>query len=209
MGEPIQNPLVGESLREFFRLVGGVRPELELGILGTVTVGDLSGSAPPVHRRHASAQGAQVAAAAQFAFFELSVLDPNTLAVITDVYAFSTAADDQLRLASSSGIVVGGTVHTARMTDARVRTTHALFAGGTPPAYVFQSASLAGGPIANNLAQGRWSMGAARNTLHVQPRGLVLLGRSAPSLASGVSFSNDVAAATLVMTVEWDEYQLP
>lgn len=208
MSELIQRPQVGENLREFFRLTGTVRPELDNFVHPSVIVGDLSASAAPVARRHASAQGVQVAAALQNAFFELSAADPNTLAVVTDIYAFALA-QDQLHIAYSSGIVVGGTVQTARYSDARVATPNALFVGGTPPAYVLQSASLAGGPINNGLVAGRFAVPSTGVQLHLQPKGLVLLGSRAAGLASGIAFSNDSPAGTLVLTVEWDEYQLP
>jgi hypothetical protein len=164
-----------------------------------------------VRRRHCAAQGFQIAAAGQNAFFSLEATDPNTLAVVTDIYAFSSSAGDELRWGSSAGIVGAGTLHTARFTDARVRTTNALFAGGTPPAYELRSASLAGGPMANNLVQGRVQLPsiASMNTLMLKPEGLVLLGERVPSLASGLTLCSIVVAGTLVLTVEWDEYQLP
>jgi hypothetical protein len=202
MAQDIQTPNVGSLLSEFFRLVGTVRPQLEEMVLPTVSIGDLSGSSPPVRRRHASAQGAQVAAAGQNAFFELAMLDPNTLAVVTDIYASSSSATDGLFVASSSGIVTGAgiTTHTARYTDQRVR-------GSAAPGYLFRSQSLAGGPIANNLVQMRFPLTTA--LLHIKPEGLVLLGAAAPSLAGGLTICQEDVAETLLMTIEWDEYQLP
>ncbi len=210
MAEKIQLPIVGENLREFFRLTGSVRPELEEGVLPTVLVGDLSTSSAPVRRRHCAAQGSQVAAALQNAFFELSSNDPGTLAVVTDIYAFGTAASDELRIAYSSGIVVAGTVQTARFTDARVRTPNALFGGGTPPNFVLQSASLAGGAINNALVGGRFQLPiiADRRMLHIRPW-IAMLGSTSPNILSGLSLCNVVVAGELVVTIEWDEYQLP
>lgn len=211
MSQPIQTPNVGGLLTEFFRLVGTVRPELEEIVMPTILVGDLSGSSPPVARRHASAQGAQVAAAGQNAFFELAMLDPNTIAVVTDIFAFSTAASDQLRVASSGGILTGGaTTCTARYTDERVRRSRP--SGESFPGFIFRQQSLGGGPIAGNLVQSRFKIPLLASTepeFHYRPSGLVLRGSTAPSLSGGLTLCNDVVAATLVLGIEWDEYQLP
>lgn len=197
MSQPIQVPTVGTLLTEFFRLVGSVRPELEEVVIPTVLVGDLSGSAPPTRRRHASCVGGIAAAAAENAWFELSNSDPNTLAVITDVFAFATAADFLKVAFPTATLLAGGsTVVATSFTDSRV------LPGG--PGFVLRQISQGGGSIGNE-ERGRWIVPVAANglNLHLRPKGWVI------RTPTRLTFSNVTAAGTMFLGLEWDEYQLP
>lgn len=196
MSQPIQVPTVGALLTEFFRLVGSVRPELEEIVIPTVLVGDLSGSAPPVRRRHVSCVGGIAAAAAENAWFELFNSDKNTIAVITDVWAFASAADFLKVAFPTSTLLAGGSTTVASsFTDSRVPGT---------PGFVLRQISQGGGSIGNE-ERGRWIVPVAANglNLHLQPRGWVI----APP--TRLTFSNVTAAGTMFLGLEWDEYQLP
>lgn len=54
MSTPIQRPDVGEALRQYFRLVGRVRPTLEEYVVPVVSVGDLAQGGAPAASAQAS-----------------------------------------------------------------------------------------------------------------------------------------------------------
>lgn len=204
MGEPIQTPIVGANLREFFRLVGSVSPELEGSVVPTVLVGDLSGGSPAVRTRHAAAQIAITPTGTNLAFFEFSCTDPNTLGVVTDIWVSSDAANDELLMASASTILtVGKTAAVKRFRDARVRVNDLV------PAFDFFGEAVAGGVIAANIVSGKWSLGAANLLTHLEPKRWAILGTRAPTLASGLTFCGSTLLAKVTVTIEWDEFQLP
>lgn len=197
MAKQIQNPTVGDVLRQAFDIKGRVSPLLEEFVVPTVLIGDLGRGAPPAFIRHAVARFSQGAVVGQRAVWRFE-MPGGMIAVMRRFWYRPVGSNGSIVTFFGSSIAPPAGTATKVFTDGRL-------AGQNNPAGV-----LTFGTQVGNLATNQFVINAVQDPdafAFEPPAGWVV--------GSGIAgqfgfleqnFSVDNIGIDVVM--EWDEYQI-
>lgn len=198
---------VAGRLREFFRLTGTVKPELEEFVLPTVLVGDLSNGAKPSTRRHAAVFADRGATVGEVPLFRLEI-PGGIIGVVTEWSFTSDTSAQVLRVNAGTTILDADlpTIIDPVFTDERL--TLGADAAGQPPAQLPGGVLLSGSRVAQlGTFQKRVTEGPNTFQSTQRPQGWVI-GSGTPDRFGFLEFAGEIVNLRTRLQIEWDEYQI-
>lgn len=196
MAIPVQNPNVGDALRQAFDLKGSVRPFLEEFIVPTVQVGDLARGAPPAFVRHAVARFSQGAVVGQRAVWRFE-MPGGMIAVLRRFWFRPVGANGTVVTFFGSSIAPPAGTATKVFTDGRL--------AGQEPAGV-----LTFGTQVGNLATNQFVINAVQDpdAFDFRPPGGWVVGSGQAGQFGFLEQNFSVDNTGIDVVLEWDEYQI-